>query len=38
VRRIKLRLQQERIEYEHEKAKHARQHSHEEGPVAGEFQ
>ena len=28
VRRIKLRLQQ-RIEYEHEKAKYARQHSHE---------
>ena len=33
VRRIKLRLQQ-RIEYEHEKAKYARQHSHEEGPMA----
>ena len=33
MRRIKLRLQQ-RIEYEHEKAKYARQHSHEEGPMA----
>ena len=33
VRRIKQRLQQ-RIEYEHEKAKYARQHSHEEGPMA----
>ena len=33
VRRIKLRLQQ-RIEYEHEKAKYARQHSHEGGPMA----
>ena len=33
MRRIKLRLQQ-RIEYEHEKAKYARQHSHEGGPMA----
>ena len=33
MRRIKQRLQQ-RIEYEHEKAKYARQHSHEEGPMA----
>ena len=33
IRRIKARLQ-ERIGYEHEKAKHARRHSHEEGPMA----
>ena len=33
IRRIKARLQ-ERIGYEHEKAKHARRHSHEDGPMA----
>ena len=33
VRKIKARLQQ-RIEGEHEKAKQAKQHSHEEGPMA----